>query len=82
MTYVVIYEHGPNDEGRDTWSAYVPDLPGCVSDGDTRTACEAMIREAIELHLEGLREEGLPVPSSPSYRWPTTNGSTPDNHRY
>ena len=62
MTYAVIYEHGPNEEGRDTWSAYVPDLPGCVSVGDTRAECEVMIREAIELHLEGLREEGLPVP--------------------
>ena len=60
--YAVIYEHGPNDEGRDTWSAYVPDLPGCVSGGDTRQECEAMIREAIDFHIEGLREEGLPVP--------------------
>jgi predicted RNase H-like HicB family nuclease len=60
MTYAVIYEHGPNEEGRETWSAYVPDLPGCVSGGETRTECEAMIREAIELHLEGLRDEGLP----------------------
>lgn len=62
MTYAVIYEHGPNDEGQETWSAYVPDLPGCISGGDTREECEAMIREAIELHLEGLQEEGLPIP--------------------
>jgi len=60
--YLVIYEHGSNAEGRETWSAYVPDLPGCVSGGETRAECEAMIREAIELHLEGLRDEGLPVP--------------------
>ena len=66
MTYAVIYEHGPNEEGRDTWSAYVPDLPGCVSAGETRSECEAMIREAIEIHLKGLREEGLPVPSPSS----------------
>lgn len=63
MTYAVIYEHGPNEEGRETSSAYVPDLPGCVSGGETRAECEAMIREAIELHLEALREEGLPVPA-------------------
>ena len=62
MTYAVIYERGPNEQGRETWSAYVPDLPGCVSGGETRVACESMIREAIELHLEGLREEGLPIP--------------------
>lgn len=66
MTYAVIYEHGPNDEGRDTWSAYVPDLPGCYSAGETREECEAMIREAIELHVEVLRDEGLPVPEPTS----------------
>ena len=66
LTYAVIYEHGPNEEGRETWSAYVPDLPGCVSGGETRAECEAMIREAIELHVEGLREEGLPVPAPSS----------------
>ena len=62
MTYVVIYEHGPNDEGRDTWSAYVPDLPGCVSVGDTRAECERMIREAIELYVETMRNLGRPLP--------------------
>jgi predicted RNase H-like HicB family nuclease len=66
MTYAVIYEHGPNEEGRETWSAYVPDLPGCVSGGETRAECEAMIREAIELHVETLRDEGLPIPSPSS----------------
>ena len=60
--YAVIFERGANEEGRETWSAYVPDLPSCVSGGLTRAECEAMIREAIELHLEGLRAEGLPVP--------------------
>jgi predicted RNase H-like HicB family nuclease len=66
MIYTVIYEHGPNEEGRDTWSAYVPDLSGCVSVGETRAECEANIREAIELHLEGMREEGLPIPQPTS----------------
>ena len=54
MTYAMIYEHGLNEQGRETWSGSVPDLPGCVSAGETR--------EAIELHLEGLRDEGLPRP--------------------
>jgi predicted RNase H-like HicB family nuclease len=60
MRYAVIYEHGLNEEGRQTWSAYVPDLSGCVSGGEERAECERMIREAMELHLEGLRAEGLP----------------------
>lgn len=66
MTYTVIYEHGPNDEGRETWSAYVPDLSGVVSGGATRAECEARIREAIELYVETMRKEGmlLPMPSS------------------
>jgi predicted RNase H-like HicB family nuclease len=65
MTYVVIYEHRPNEEGRETWSAYVPDLPGCVSGCRTLVECEAMIREAIE----GLREEGLfPAPKSRQHK--------------
>ncbi|MBA2349441.1 MAG: type II toxin-antitoxin system HicB family antitoxin [Solirubrobacterales bacterium] len=56
--YLVIYE-----PGSDGWSAYVPDLPGCVSTGTDRLDAEAGIREAISLHLEGLRAEGLHVPS-------------------
>ena len=55
--YLVVYEH----EGR-SWSAYVPDLPGCVAAGDSRKEVSALIREAIEFHIEGLRKEGLPVP--------------------
>ncbi|HEX2205541.1 MAG TPA: type II toxin-antitoxin system HicB family antitoxin [Longimicrobium sp.] len=43
-------------------SAYSPDLPGCVSAGRTREETEASMREAIELHVEGLRAEGLEVP--------------------
>ena len=45
---------------------YVPDLPGCVSGGETPVEYEVMIREAIKLHLEGLRAEGLPVPEPSS----------------
>lgn len=55
--YLVIYE-----PGADNWSAYVPDLPGCVSTGSDRADAEDGIREAVALHLEGLRAEGLHVP--------------------
>jgi predicted RNase H-like HicB family nuclease len=44
------------------FSAYSPDVPGCVSTGATREEIERNMREAIELHLEGLRAEGYPVP--------------------
>ena len=55
--YLVVYERaGAN------WSAYVPDLPGCVAAGDTRRSTARLIREAIEFHIAGMREEGLPVP--------------------
>jgi predicted RNase H-like HicB family nuclease len=57
MKYAVIIEKGPNN-----YSAYVPDLPGCVSTGKTLDDVERNIKEAIDLHLEGLREEGHPVP--------------------
>jgi len=55
--YAVLFERGEH-----TWSAYVPDLPGCVAAGDSREETEQLIREAIAFHIEGLREEGLPVP--------------------
>ena len=45
------------------FSAYSPDLPGCVSTGATRDECEANMRDAVEFHLDGLREEGLPIPA-------------------
>ncbi|MGO9657612.1 MAG: type II toxin-antitoxin system HicB family antitoxin [Acidimicrobiales bacterium] len=47
---------------RDTWSAYVPDPPGCVSAGSGREEVEQLIREAIHLHVELMREHGDPVP--------------------
>lgn len=58
--YVVIYERGSEEE--EAWGAYVPDLPGCVSTGDTLDEAQQNIREAIQLHLEGLKAEGLPIP--------------------
>ncbi len=48
------------------YSAYVPDLPGCVATGDTRAGAESNIREAIKLHLEGLRQDGDPIPEGRS----------------
>ena len=57
MQYLVVVEAGPTSFG-----AYVPDLPGCVSAGATREEALAFIREAIEFHLDGLRESGQPVP--------------------
>jgi predicted RNase H-like HicB family nuclease len=50
----------------DNYSAYVPDLPGCVASGGTVKIVEAEIREAIRFHIEGLREDGLPVPAPTS----------------
>lgn len=57
MKYLVVIE--PTETG---FSAYLPDLPGCVSTGTTHEEVEQNMREAIGLHLEGLREEGYPVP--------------------
>jgi len=50
------------EEGEENLSAYVPDLPGCITTGRTVDEIERNMREAIELHLSGLRENGEPVP--------------------
>ncbi len=55
--YAVVIEKGPNN-----LSAYVPDLPGCITTGKTLEEIERNIREAIELHLEGMREDSEPIP--------------------
>lgn len=55
--YTVILERGPRN-----WSAYVPDLPGCVAAARTRKETEELIREAIRLHIEALRLDGETVP--------------------
>lgn len=55
--YVVVYEETSNG-----WSAYVPDLPGCVAAGDTRKDVQQLIQDAVRLHLEALRDDGLPLP--------------------
>jgi predicted RNase H-like HicB family nuclease len=63
MRYLVVVEKGPTSYG-----AYVPDLPGCVAAGETKDEVLSLIREAIELHLEDLKNSGgsIPVPSSSS----------------
>jgi len=55
------------EETNKGYSTYCPDLDGCVSTGSTRAEVESNMREAIEFHLDGLREEGYPVPEPHSY---------------
>jgi predicted RNase H-like HicB family nuclease len=55
--YAVVIERGPGN-----LSACVPDLPGCIATGQTLEEIESNIREAIELHLEGMAEDGEPIP--------------------
>ena len=64
MQYVVVIEKAAHN-----YSAYVPDLPGCIATGSTREETEAEIRSAIEFHLEGIVEDGDPIPE------PTTTAS-------
>jgi predicted RNase H-like HicB family nuclease len=61
MRYAVVIE-----AVGDRFSAYVPDLPGCVATGGTPAETEAAIRDAIEFHLEGMRQDGTPVPTPSS----------------
>ena len=61
MRYAVVIERSPSGVG-----VYVPDLPGCVAVGESEEEARALIREAIELHLEELRVGGDPVPSPSS----------------
>lgn len=57
MRYLTVIEKATKN-----YSAYVPDLPGCVATGDTIEEVELQIKEAIEFHIEGLEIEGLPIP--------------------
>lgn len=59
MRYAVVIE-----QSEANFSAYVPDMPGCIATGDTVEQADARIREAIVMHLAGLREEGLPPPQA------------------
>ena len=62
MRYTVIIEEGPT-----SWGAYVPDLPGCVVAGESHAEVLTFIREAIEFHLQGLKEDGQSIPEPRSY---------------
>jgi len=57
MRYAIVIEQGPGSYG-----AYVPDLPGCAAVGATEEEARELIRDAIALHLEGLRDAGAPIP--------------------
>lgn len=57
MKYTVVYEKTPRN-----YSAYVPDLPGCVAAAETKAETRRLIREAIQMHLEAMREAGEPIP--------------------
>ncbi len=61
MRYAIVVE-----KTKTNYSAYVPDLPGCVATGQTFQEAENEIREAIEFHIEGLREDGMDVPQPAS----------------
>jgi predicted RNase H-like HicB family nuclease len=60
--YLVIFE-----KANGNYSAYSPDLPGCIATGRTKAEVEKNVREAISFHLEGLRKDGLPVPEPSSF---------------
>lgn len=61
MRYAIVIEMANGN-----YSAYVPDLPGCVATGDSVAAVEIEIRDAIRFHIDGLKEDGLPVPKPTS----------------
>ena len=61
MRYAVVIE-----KAEANFSAYVPDLPGCVATGATKEEAEQNIREAVRFHLDGLREDGLAIPEPTS----------------
>lgn len=61
MRYAVVIEKGETSYG-----AYVPDLPGCIAAGETEEEVKRLIHDAIEFHLEGLKESGEPIPEPTS----------------
>lgn len=62
MRYAIVIEQTAAN-----YSAYVPDLPGCIATGSSISDVEEQIREAIAFHLDGLREDGLPIPTASSH---------------
>jgi predicted RNase H-like HicB family nuclease len=65
MRYMVVIERGET-----SWGAHVPDLPGCVAVGETRAEVLRLIREVMEFHIDGLKQDGLAVPA------PSSEGET------
>jgi predicted RNase H-like HicB family nuclease len=63
MQYAVIFKKESNSD----WGAYVPDLPGCVAVAKTRDEVDRLIREAIVIHIRGMREDGALVPEPTSF---------------
>ena len=61
MRYAIVIERAAGN-----YSGYVPDLPGCVATGETADATERLLREAIQLHLDGMKEDGVPIPQPSS----------------
>lgn len=61
MRYAIVIE-----KANGNYSGYAPDLPGCVATGSTVEETESVLREAIEFHLTGMREDGLPIPQPSS----------------
>ena len=61
MQYMVVVERGEQ-----SWGAHVPDLPGCIAVGESREEVMEAIREAIDLHIEDLKAQGLPIPAPSS----------------
>jgi predicted RNase H-like HicB family nuclease len=57
VRYMVVVERGEN-----SWGAHVPDLPDCVAVGETRDEALRLVREAIEFHIDGLKQDGTPIP--------------------
>jgi predicted RNase H-like HicB family nuclease len=63
MRYTIILEQGPNN-----FSAYAPDFPGCVAAADTEAETISLMKEALELHIEDMRQRGEPIPPPSAVR--------------
>ena len=63
MRYTIIIEHGPKN-----FSAYAPDFPGCVAAADTEPETMVLMKEALEMHIEDMRERGEPIPQPSTVR--------------
>jgi predicted RNase H-like HicB family nuclease len=63
MRYAIIIEHGAKN-----FSAYAPDFPGCVAAGETEEKTLALMKEALEMHIEDMRERGEPIPQPSEIR--------------